>query len=556
MLLAAVLIYPVALTLRGAFFSDAATRTGFTLINLRLVFEDPNLVAGLANALKVAAASTLLSVLLGLPLAVMSARYRYPLKGMFNALILVPMILPPFVGAVAMRLLLGREGSFNTLFGTAYDVLGEARFWGVVVVNALHLYPIIYLNAAAALANLDPALDEAATNLGAGPARRFFMITLPLIRPGLFAGSTLVFIFALTELGTPLAFDYTRMTPVQIYYGLKEVETSAQPYALTVVLLVLAVGLYAAGKWAFGGRGHAMYAKASRAAAERTLTGARAWAVTGLFGLVTLLAILPHLGVLLASVCVPGQWYRSVLPTAYTLDHFHAALTHTDAFNSIVISLKLSVAAVALDMVVGLVVGYMVVRTRVRGRGLLDALCMVPIAVPGLVMAFGYVAMSLRWPFGPGAPLEGVASVVGAAPAPLLLLVVSYSVRRLPYVVRSTTAGLEQTSGELEEAAMNLGASRFTAVRRVIVPLIAANLIASGLLVFSFSMLAVSESMLLAQQQRHFPITKAIFSFAGRLADGPYIAAAMGAWGMALLAVTLAGASVLMGQRLGQIFKV
>jgi iron(III) transport system permease protein len=134
--------------------------------------------------------------------------------------------------------------------------------------------------------------------------------------------------------------------------------------------------------------------------------------------------------------------------------------------------------------------------------------------------------------------------------------VIAYGIRRLPYIVRSTVAGLEQTSGELEEAAMNLGASRFTAVRRVIVPLILANLIAGGLLVFSFSMLEVSDSLILAQQPQHFPFTRAIFAFTERLGDGSSIASAMGVWGMALLTVTLFAASSLLGKKLGSIFRV
>jgi iron(III) transport system permease protein len=164
--------------------------------------------------------------------------------------------------------------------------------------------------------------------------------------------------------------------------------------------------------------------------------------------------------------------------------------------------------------------------------------------------------MSLRWPFGKDGPLGSFASILGADPNPIPFLIVAYAIRRLPYIVRSTVAGLEQTSGELEEAAVNLGASRFTAVRRVIVPLILANLIAGGLLVFSFSMLEVSDSLILAQQQKNFPITRAIFGFMDRLGDGPYIASAMGVWGMALLTVTLVGASVMLGKKLGSIFRV
>ncbi len=554
--LALFLLYPIGLTVRGGFASDPASRSGWTLDHILLVFQDPRAMAGLMNALKIAVVTTLLCIVVSLPLAVMSARFSFPGKKVLNAAILVPLILPPFVGAIGMRAILGRQGAMNALLGTDFDVLGSARFWGVVLVEALHLYPIIYLNATAALANLDPALDEAAENLGCGPWRRFFRVTLPLIRPGLFAGATIVFIWSFTELGTPLMFDYTTVTPVQIFFGLQEVENSARPYALTVVLLACSIGMYVLGKMVFGGKGYEMYSKASRASSEVKLSGMWGWLAAGAFGLVTLAALMPHLGVVATSFAGTGQWYKTVLPTSWTTDHFNQALTHPDSFGAIVNSLKLASAAMILDIGVGVLVAYLIVRTKVRGRGLLDALCMMPLAVPGLVMAFGYVAMTLRYPFGKGDPLEGVLSVFGANPNPFGLLVIAYAVRRLPYIVRASVAGLEQTSGELEEAAVNLGASRLTAVRRVILPLIMANLIAGGLLVFSFSMLEVSDSLILAQQSRHYPLTKAIYAFMNRLGDGPSIASAMGVWGMALLTVTLFGASMMLGKKLGSIFRV
>ncbi len=554
--LAVLLVYPIGLTVRGGFASDPATGQGFTFKHVLLIFQDPVLRSGLLNSLKIAATTTTLAIVIAFPLAVLSAKYSYPLKGLWNAVVLVPLILPPFVGAIGARSILGREGALNALLGTDWDILGEAKFLGVVVVQALSLYPIIYLNATAALANLDPALDEAAENLGAGPWRRLFRVTLPLVRPGLFAGATIVFIWSFTELGTPLMFDYYRVTPVQIFFGLREVENSAQPYALTLVMLGAAVGMYVLGKMVFGGKAYAMYSKASRAGGEKQLGGVAGYVAAGAFGLVTLLAVMPHIGVVLTSVTVPGRWYGTVLPGAVTSEHYATALGEPDSFRSIVNSLKFASIAVAVDLVLGILVAYMIVRTKVRGRALLDALCMLPLAVPGLVMAFGYVAMSLRWPFGKDGPLGSVASVLGADPNPIPFLIVAYAIRRLPYIVRSTVAGLEQTSGELEEAAVNLGASRFTAVRRVIVPLIVANLIAGGLLVFSFSMLEVSDSLILAQQQKNFPITRAIFGFMDRLGDGPYIASAMGVWGMALLTVTLVGASLMLGKKLGSIFRV
>jgi iron(III) transport system permease protein len=555
-LLAVFLLYPIFLTVRGGFAADVTTGTGFTLDHLITVFRDPATVMGLTNSFKVAVGTTILATILALPLAVLSAQFKFPGKSFFNAAVLVPLILPPFVGAIGVRAILGREGALNALLGTELDILGGAKYWGVVAVQALSLYPIMYLNATASLANLDPALDEAAESLGASWWRRFFRITLPLIRPGIFAGGTIVFIWSFTELGTPLMFDYTSVTPVKIFYGLKEVETSAEPYALTVVMLALAVGMYVVGKLLFGRQGYAMYAKASRAGEETTLTGAGAWLATGAFTFVGVLALLPHLGVILTSLTVPGQWYKSVLPAALTTSHYQQAMTASDSFGAIVNSLKLATAAMVLDIVVGVVVAYIIVRTNVRGRAVLDALCMLPLAIPGLVMAFGYVAMSLRWPFGKDGPLSGIASIFGTDPSPFLFLMVAYSVRRLPYIVRSTVAGLEQTSGELEEAAIVHGATRFMAVRKIIIPLIMANLIAGGLLVFSFSMLEVSDSLLLAQQTKDYPITKAIFAFTERLGDGQYIASALGVWGMALLTITLFGASALLGRKLGAIFRV
>ncbi|MCA9300755.1 MAG: iron ABC transporter permease, partial [Phycisphaerales bacterium] len=510
------LLYPIFLTVRGGFASNVATGEGWTLAHLRALGADRLALVGLGNALLIAMATTVLSLLFAVPLAIIGARCRFRGKAFWNAAVLVPLILPPFVGAIGFRAIMGRQGTLNTLLGTDWDILGHARFWGVVLVEALHLYPIIYLNATAALANLDPALDEAAENLGASAWTRFRRITLPLIRPGLFAGATIVFIWSFTELGTPLMFEMHDVTPVQIYHGLKEVQTSPRPYVLTVVMLGVAVLLYLVGRLTFAGRSYEMYSKASRASAEKPLGRAGTIGATALFAFVGFLAVIPHLGVLLTSVTQPGQWYRTILPSAYTTSNYVEALTDEQAFGSIVNSLQLAIGAVIVDVLLGLVIAYMIVRTKAKGRGLLDALCMLPLAVPGLVMAFGYVSMTLRWPFGgdmpsglasvlrvilpdgvvhalSAPPLAGTLEVFGTDPNPFPLLVIAYAIRRLPYIVRSSIAGLEQTSGELEEAAINLGASRLLAIRRVIVPLIAANLIAGSLLVFSFSMLEVSD---------------------------------------------------------------
>lgn len=576
-LLSAVLLYPIWLTVRGGLLSRDG---GFTLHHVLDVLADPLLRGGLINGLIIATATTIVSVVIAMPLAMLAARHEFPGKGFFSALVLVPLILPPFVGAIGVQHILGRAGAINTMLLDAgvvsrpVDFFGSSGILGVIIVEALHLYPIIYLNLLAALANLDPALDEAGRNVGAGGWTRFRRITLPLVRPGLFAGGTITFIWSFTELGTPLMFEFRQVTPVQIFDGLKQMETSAEPFALTVVMLSTAVLLYLTGRVLPGVKGVAASAKASRGDGASRLGPVAGWATTALFGLVIGIAALPHVGVLLASLSVEGQWYQSVLPRAFTAMNFEEALGHPLAIGSIRNSLWLAGLAVILDLVVGVVAARIIVRTRLRGRGLLDALCMLPLAVPGLVMAFGYVAMTLEWPFRgpvpgwlaavmPGSlvtalddgPLSWAADVLGADPNPMPLLVVAYAVRRLPYVVRSTVAGLEQTPVDLEEAARGLGAGRSLVMRRVVLPLVAANLVAGALLAFSFSMLEVSDSLILAQREVDYPITKAIYVLFERLGDGPGIAAAMGTWAMLLLACTLAGASALLGRRLGAVFR-
>lgn len=583
------LVWPIFLTVKGGFFdSEGAFTLRYFLAPEVGVLRDPLYLRGLFNALAIAVCTTLLCLVITLPLASIASHREFRGKTILGALVLIPLILPPFVGAIGMRALLGRAGALNALLkdmgilgaehpgidflAAQFYVpgLGEVNgvFFAVVVMEALHLYPILYLNITAAMANLDPSLDEAALNLGAGKIRRFFRCTLPLILPGVFAGSTIVFIWSFTDLGTPLMFEYTAVTPVQVFYGLTEISSSQRPYALVVVMLVSAILLYLVGKFAFGGRAYAMQAKAQHAQALKKLTGIKALGAAGLFLGVSLFAVLPHIGVILNSVSgmsAGDDWYQSVLPRSFTTEHYEGMLSHSLAVPSIINSLIYALCAMVLAVALGLAIAYLTVRVKVKGGWVLDTLGMLPLAVPGLVMAFGYVAMSLSWPFKPMSDffsdqgmtgLAGLLQVRGEAPNPLVFLIIAYTIRRLPYILRAAAAGLEQTSGELEEAARNLGAPLATAIRRVVVPLIMANLIAGGILVFAFAMLEVSDSLILAERSVHYPVTKAIWVLYNRLGDGPYIASAMGVWGMLLLTVTLVGASVLMGKRLGAIFRV
>lgn len=543
-------LWPIAQILRGGFV-DADGHV--TAAYLAALLRDPLYLGALGNSLLLALTTTALALAIALPLAVTSDRYAFPGKSLLGALVLVPMILPPFVGAIGIKQILGQYGALNSLIvalglrpdGWAFDWLGANRFLGIAIVNALALYPIIYLNTVAALANIDPALEEAATNLGCTGWRRFRRITLPLITPGLFAGGTIVFIWSFTDLGVPLIFDYARVTPVQIFHGLKDIGANPFPFALVAIMLIASVALYAIGKGLFGRQSHAMMAKATHAAGARTLRGLAAWAPTALFASVTLVAVLPHLGVI--AVAFSREWYGSVLPQHLTSENFQLALGHDLTVPAIANSLKYASAATVIDLLLGTALAYVIVRSRIAGRALLDFLAMLPLAVPGLVLAFGYLAMSQEGKF---------FSFLNPIANPTLLLIIAYSVRRLPYVVRSAAAGFQQTSETLEEAAQNLGCPPLKATFKITLPLILANLIAGGLLAFSFAMLEVSDSLILAQKQAYYPITKAIYELFQLLGDGKFLASALGAWAMAFLGITIAGLGLLLGRKLGAIFRV
>lgn len=552
-ILAVTFLLPLGMVISGAFFENGRP-TGKYLLG---VFQNPIYVEGLRNSLGIAVGTTTLVTLIAVPLAWMGNRFDFAGKTLFQGLLLVPMILPPFVGAIGFQQMFGVYGTVNSMLGIEYDWIGQARYWGVILLQALGLYPIMYLNVAAALANIDPAMEQAAENLGCTGFAKFRKITLPLIMPGLFAGGTIVFIWSFTELGTPLIMNYTRAAPVQVFDALKEIGSSSFPYALVFVMLSASVGLYLVSKLLFGRQAYAMQSKAATASSAVPARGAAKIVVPGLFALVTLIALLPHIGVILTSLSVPGSWYQSILPREFTVGNYVEALGHSMTVSSIRNSLLYSALAVVFNAVIGISVAFVVVRSDLRVRHVLDAMSMMPLAVPGLVMAFGYLAIS-SYMSRQGWVKDSAfwKSLFDVQTNPMLFLVVAYAVRRLPYMVRSAVAGLQQTSETLEEAAANLGAGGLTVVRRITVPLITANLIAGAMLAFAFSMLEVSDSLMLAQRADWYPITKTIYELFQLIGTDKYLASALGVWAMVFLAVTILGANVILGKKMGAIFRV
>ena len=532
------MMYPLGYVFSNAFFPGGR----FSLSFFKLIAGRADV---LLNSLRLGLVTTAATTLLGLPLAFLMARYSFRGKGLLGGLLLVPMVLPPFVGAIGMRQLFARFGAVNLallklgLISEPLDWFGKGGFLGVVVLEVLHLYPIMYLNMAAALANVDPSLEEAGRNLGAGPVKLFWTVTFPLMAPGYFAGAIIVFLWAFTDLGTPLVFHYYSLVPVQIFQMVSEVHENPMGYAWVVVVLAVTVLAFYISKRLLRGE----YGMMGRGGIGegRQLTG---WKLAAAyFGalLVVGLALLPHLSVALTSVA--ERWFFTIFPERVSAKFYLKVFSHGLTLSSIKNSLFLSSLSACLDLAIGVTIAYLLIRGRFPGKELLDVLAMLPLALPGVVLAFGYVA-----------GFSG--TFLDPRHDPFPLLIISYAVRRLPYMVRSAYAGFQQVDMSLEEASLNLGAGPLRTVRKVTLPLVAANLLAGGVLCFSFAMLEVSDSLILAMKEQFYPITKAIYSLLQRIEDGPYIASAMGMLGMLLLAGSLLGAGKVLGRRMGELFRV
>jgi iron(III) transport system permease protein len=547
MFFTAFLFYPVSFMLKGAFFTGGR----FSLKYFTLLLESPLQRESIINSFVIAFLTTALTSLVALPLAHWMTRLNFRGKALLGGLLLVPMIMPPFVGAIGLSQLLARFGTLNLLLmklgllapDRPIDWLGQGGFLGIVVLQVMNLYPIMFLNVSAAMANVDPSLRESAQNLGARGWRLFQTVTLPLILPGYFAGAVIVFIWAFTDLGTPLIFGFSRVVPVQIFDAVNDLNTNPMGYALVVFVLALTLALFFVSKRALAGQRYEMMARGHTAGAEVQATPRQTvfvWSVMlGVIGV----ALLPHLTVVAQSFS--ENWFFSILPAKWTSANYSEVFGHGLTASSIRNSLFYSGLSALLDLVLGVMIAWLLTRKRIPFAGLLDALAMLPLALPGLVLAFGYVAgfdFRIAW--------------LNPRDNPTLLLIISYSVRRLPYIVRSAYAGFQQTSVTLEEASANLGASPLRTLRKITLPLVMANLVAGTILTFSFAMLEVSDGLILAMREKFFPITKMIWQVMGRVdPNAPSVACALGVVGMIILSASLLVAGKILGRNMGQLFR-
>ena len=517
------LIVPIGLVIYTAFVDEAGALTVGHFGNFfgQTVFRE-----SFFNSLWVALASTFFASVIAVPLAYLTVRFEFRGALLIQTLGVLPLIMPPFVGAVALQLIFGRNGSVNLLlnewFGFTVPIMDGLV--GVTFVESIHYFPFILLNLVAAMRNIDGAMEESALNLGARGWRLFRRVIFPLAMPGYLAGATLVFVKVFDDLGTPLVMGITNMLAPQAYLRITSVGLDdPQGYVISVIMIAFSIlALWMAAR-VMKGKDYSTLQKGGGALRRRRLSGWESLLAYGWIVLVLLIALAPHIGILLMSFA--KVWSFSVLPDAYTLEHY--ATVFTDSSQMITNTLLYCSLAAGLDVVLGTAIAYLILRTQLPARQWLDYLASAALAIPGLVLAIGY----LRLFRGVEIPFTDTPVV-----STWVLIMLAYAVRRLPYALRSCMAALQQVHVSLEEVAHSLGASRLRTIRRIMVPLMVGGILAGFVTSFITAAVELSATILLASAQSQAPMSYGIYlymqSISGR---GP--GAALGVLAVAVAAI-------------------
>lgn len=496
--LLALLLIPVATVFVVAFRDGDGS---FTLGHFATFFTTGLMRESFGNSLYVATVSVIVASAIAVPLAYITVRFRFRGALLIQTLGVLPLIMPPFVGAVAMQLIFGRSGSINLLLE---DYLGFSipimqGLTGVIFVESLHYFPFILMNLIVALRAIDGAMEEAALNLGARGWRLFRRVVFPLAMPGYLAGAALVFIKVFDDLGTPLVLGQTNLLAPQAYLRITQVGLE-DPLGYVIAVIMIAFSILAL--WlsvrVMKGKDYSTLQKGGAGIARRRLRPGEALIAYAAIVAVLLVVLSPHLGLLLLSFA--RIWSFSVLPDAWTLDNY--ATVFQDSSGMIANTLLYCGLAAGIDVVVGTAIAYLILRTRIPGRQWLDFVASAAIAVPGIVLAIGYLRT-----------FQGVEIFGEPITQTWVLIMLAYAVRRLPYALRSCMAALQQINESLEEAAEMLGASKWRSVRRIVIPLMAGGILAGFVSSFITAAVELSATILLVVKESQAPMSYGIYLY-------------------------------------------
>jgi iron(III) transport system permease protein len=525
-------------------FFDAFTTTegAFTVGNFVEFFRDSYYLRSLWKSLLLGLAAVVTTSIVGVAVAFLLLRYDFPGRNGFSFLTMLPMILPPLVGVLGFVFILGRAGTVNVIlqdwFGLDQPINFMYGVHGVLLVETVHLFPMMTLSVLDALARVDPHLEEAAEGMGANGWKRFRDITMPLTTPGYVSGALLVFIWTFADFVTPLVLGVQDLLAPQAYLNIVQfvdrrifrmgIVISALLVMLAIVF-VLAARQYVAIK---------DYSSLSYSKVERKALGpVQRWLAVAFLSTLLFISFVPQVGVLLAAV---GRgWSLTPIPLEYTWEFFRQVSFETPKF--IINTFVFCGIAVVLCLVIGVPMAWIMARTRAPGRGTMDALTTLMLAIPGTAVGIAYVrAFNFPLPFTETA-LTGMWVIL-----PLVL-----AVRRLPYTVRGSYSSLLLVHKSMEEAAESVGATRLRTFRDITVPLVWKGIFVGALFSFITSIQEASSTIFLTTGGNEM-IPYGIFTF--YIAGSQSQAAALGVILIVVCAVSLFIVNRIAGTRVGGLF--
>ncbi|NOU74531.1 ABC transporter permease subunit [Paenibacillus sp. LMG 31458] len=438
--LAVFLIYPMFSLLVSGFENS---KTGaFTFHNFIKFFQKKYYYRGLINSFMISSCVTFLAVLIGAPLAYLMTAYKVKGKKLIDILIIISMLSPPFIGAYSWVILCGRSGVITKFFqALGIQLPSIYGFGGMLLVLTLKLYPYIYLYVSGALKKVDESLSEAAESLGCNPVKKVFTIILPLIAPTLLAGSLLVFMNAIEDFGTPMLIgEGFNVMPVMIYSEfISEVGGEANfSAAMAIIMVLITVFLFIGQNYIINKKSFAM--SSLRPIQPVAFEGIKGILAHVAIYIVVFLAIIPQVTVVVTSfletkgtrflASLSLDSYRSVFRTLWQ------SVTNTYIFGLI---------AISIIVILGMFIAYVSIRKKNLLTSVIDTVTMLPYILPGSVIGLTLLLAFNKKPM----LLSGT----------VMILVIAYIVRKLPYTLRSSAAILYQISPSIEEASISLGCS-------------------------------------------------------------------------------------------------
>lgn len=467
-------------------FSAGSLSGAFSGVSTLLA--EPQLPTMLGGTLQIAIGVALLSAVIGFPLGVARGLFTLPLPRLWDLLFLIPFLTPPYIAALSWMLVLQTNGYLQQLTGINLNDLLFSKT-GIVLVMALNIFPVIYFAVSRSLMSSGQRLARVARVHGASAERAFWHITLPMLSPALAAGMLLAFTLAIEEFGVPAALG-TRAGVLMLTTDIEKkladwpVDLSGASM-LSVVLVAIALCAWALQKKLTG---HHDVTSITGKPTENSGADAGVFTVPVVL-VMTLVGIIAVIlpGASMALSGILGTLSGGVTADNVTLSHYAALFNQQgDALSALGTSLSLALGTACITGCLGLLASWLVVVQKIKGRGVIDALSLMPAALPGVVVGVGLI---LLWnqPFWAISPYNS-----------WVILLLSYCCLLLPWPVRYVGSALRQLGGNLEPAARVHGASAFQALRFIVLPLVSPALLAAMLMVFAIASRELVTSLLLA----------------------------------------------------------